>query len=111
MVWSQEITSSGLPLLAREREWTTGLTCLGKAAPEAGDGSPRYDPAGLNAFLGARRLLEEGAPVAEAERLARRLRWSSRGLFALADRTDAVVLEVTPKGVAARRPRAGVLAC
>jgi predicted choloylglycine hydrolase len=74
--------------------------CLGQnEILSAGDGSIRYNPLGTPIALAARLIMEECKDVDEAEKLIRKINWTTANLFLIADRREGRVFEVTPKNV------------
>jgi hypothetical protein len=85
--------------------------CIGQnEILRSGDDSPKYNPLGIPIFLGARRLMEECKDLNEAEELIREMRWTAATLFAMADRNEARIFEVTPKSVHVRKANSGFCA-
>ena len=68
----------------------------------ARDGASMFNPKGVPYTFCFRRILEECATVEEAEKLLRATPRTTILSLALCDRVGAVVLEMTPKSVAAR---------
>jgi isopenicillin-N N-acyltransferase like protein len=78
--------------------------CMGQnEILQSGDDSPKYNPLGTPIFLGARRLMEECKDLDEAEKLIREMNWTTATLFAMADRKEGRIFEVTPKSVHVRK--------
>src|SRR5712692_358610 len=75
------------------------------------DGSPTFDPTGTPLVCCFRRVLEEWATVAEAEKLIRSLRRTRSANLAVCDRKGAAVLEITPKNVIVRPGTDGICSC
>lgn len=75
------------------------------------DGSPLFDPEGVAYGLCFRRVLEECATVAEAEKLLRSVKRTTLLNLAVCDRATHAVLELTPRSVAVRRGTDGICAC
>jgi hypothetical protein len=75
------------------------------------DGSPAFDPLGVPLVCCFRRVLEECATVAEAEKLFRTLRRTRSANLAVCDRKNAVVFEITPKNVVVRPATEGICSC
>jgi isopenicillin-N N-acyltransferase like protein len=74
--------------------------CLGSnEILSAGDGSIRYNPLGTPLALAARRIMEECDDVESAEKLIRKINWTTANLFMIADHREGRVFEVTPKNV------------
>lgn len=88
-----------------------GLAVADLTVTDAGDGSTRLDVQGTPYTLALRRVLEECSTVAEAEKLLRSLKRTTRQNVALCDKKGGCVLEVTPKTVAVRQPVEGICAC
>jgi hypothetical protein len=88
-----------------------GLALADLTVIDSKDDSARLDVSGIPYTLALRRVLEECSTVEEAEKLVRSLRRTTRQNIALCDRKGGVVLEVTPKTVAVRRPEEGICAC
>ncbi len=70
---------------------------------KAGDDSAKYNPLGIPMALAARRLMEECKDLAEAEKLIREMTWTTATLFAMADRNEGRIFEITPKTVHVRK--------
>jgi predicted choloylglycine hydrolase len=77
----------------------------------ARDGAEMFNPKGMPYTFAFRRVLEQCDTVEEAEKLLREMPRSTIFSLALCDKKNAVVLEMTPKTVASRRPIKGILAC
>jgi predicted choloylglycine hydrolase len=75
------------------------------------DGSPIFNPKGMPYAFSFRRILEECTTIEEAEKLLRSTERTTILSLAVCDRQHCVVLEMTPKSVAARGPSDGILAC
>ncbi len=76
------------------------------------DGAPMFNPKGEPYTFCFRRILEECATTAEAEKLLRAAGRTTILSLAVCDRKGGVVLEMTPTSVAARRGgNDGILAC
>jgi isopenicillin-N N-acyltransferase like protein len=88
-----------------------GLVLSGNDVTETKDGSPRLDVTGTPLAVAGRRILEECATVAEAEKLCRGLKATTTGNLVLGDTKGGAVFEVTPKNVRVRRADAGVCCC
>ncbi len=70
---------------------------------KAGDDSAKYNPLGIPMALAARRLMEECKDLDEAEKLIREMNWTTATLFAMADRNEGRIFEITPKSVQVRK--------
>jgi isopenicillin-N N-acyltransferase like protein len=77
----------------------------------ARDGAPMFNPKGVPYTFSFRRILEECTTVEEAEKLLRATERTTILNLALCDRQKSVVLEMTPRSVAARHAIDGILAC
>jgi hypothetical protein len=88
-----------------------GLALADLTVTSAADGSPRLDLAGTPYTLALRRVLEECATVAEAEKLLRSLKRTTRQNIAVCDKKRAAVFEVTPRSLVVRPAVEGVCAC
>lgn len=77
----------------------------------AHDGAPIFNPKGMPYSFCFRQMLEECTTVEEAEKLLRATERTTIISLTLCDRHHGVVLEMTPKTVAARRDSGGILAC
>ncbi|MGD0900203.1 MAG: C45 family peptidase [Thermoguttaceae bacterium] len=84
------------------------LACLDSGP--AKDNSPPLDPRGAPMLLSFRRVLEECATIAEAEKLLRQTRHTTWFNLAVCDREQAVVFEITARHVAVRRSEDHLLA-
>ena len=88
-----------------------GLTLAVLEVYDARDGEPHFDPKGVPYALCNRRLLEECTTIAEAKKLLESMPRTTLLNLAVADRTGAAVLEVTPRHVALRPAERGVCTC
>jgi hypothetical protein len=88
-----------------------GLAVAQLEVNEAGDGSPRFDPAGTPLAFCFRRVLEECATVDEAEKLLGTIRRTSMCNMAICDRETMAVLEITTRSVVRRPAEQGYCAC
>lgn len=77
----------------------------------ANDDSVSFDPKGTPYALCYRRILEECATVAEAEKLIRSMKRTTRNCLAVCDRETSAVFELTPKSVVVRKSDDGLCAC
>ena len=78
--------------------------CIGQnEILKAGDDSPKYNPLGIPMALAAHRLMEECKDLDEAEKLIREMTWTTATLFAMADRNEGRIFEITPKTVHVRK--------
>jgi isopenicillin-N N-acyltransferase like protein len=75
------------------------------------DGAAMFNPKGVPYTFCFRRILEECTTRAEAEKLLRSVERTTILSLTVCDREGGVVLEMTPKSVAARHSIDGVLAC
>jgi isopenicillin-N N-acyltransferase like protein len=75
------------------------------------DGSPMFNPKGVPYTFCFRRMLEECTTVKEAETLLRSTERTTILNLSVCDPRDAAVFEMTPKTVAVRRGKDGMLAC
>lgn len=78
---------------------------------DAADDSPRFEPTGVPMMFTFRRILEECATVAEAEKLLRETQATTQANLAVCDRERGAVFEITPKQVARRDAEAGLVPC
>ncbi len=88
-----------------------GLAVAVLEAYAANDGSPKFDPKGTPYALCYRRILEECATVADAEKLLRSMKRTTRNNLAVCDRSGGVVFEITPKTVIVRPPEGDICTC
>jgi hypothetical protein len=88
-----------------------GLAMASNEIYSAGDGSPRFDPAGQPLFGSFRRLMEECATVAEAEKLIGSIKHTTALSVTVCDAKTGAVLELTPKQVGVRRAEKGLCFC
>jgi isopenicillin-N N-acyltransferase-like protein len=88
-----------------------GLTLAVLEVYSTCDGSPLFDPEGTPYALCFRRLLEECATVAEAEKLLRTMKRTTRINLAICDTQRSAVFEMTPKSVVVRNSVEGICAC
>lgn len=75
------------------------------------DGSPMFDPLGIPLALTYREILEECSTVAEAEKLLKERHHTTWMNLACCDEEQAVVFEITTKGVVTRPAMEGVATC
>lgn len=75
------------------------------------DGSPKFDIEGIPYAMSFRRVLEECATVAEAEKLLRSMKRTTYINLAVADKTGGAVFEITPKRVEVRKSQHGICPC
>jgi len=75
------------------------------------DGAAMFNAKGVPYTFCFRRILEECATIAEAEKMLRASERTTILNLAICDPQGARVLEMTPKTVVARRPIDGILAC
>ncbi|HEV3260199.1 MAG TPA: C45 family peptidase [Gemmataceae bacterium] len=75
------------------------------------DGSPRLDFKGTPYTFCFRRLLEECATVAEAEKLLRSMKRTTMNNLAVCDKQGGAVFEITSKNVVVRRSEEAICAC
>jgi len=87
-----------------------GLTLAVLECYTANDDSKRFEP-GTPYGLCCRRILEECATVAEAEKLLRSMQRTTRINLAICDPKTAAVFEITPKTVAVRGAQDGCCCC
>ena len=76
----------------------------------ANDGSKSFDPEGTPYAMCYRRILEECTTVAEAEKLMRSMKRTTRNSLAVCDRDGGAVFEITPKTVIVRKSDDGLCA-
>jgi hypothetical protein len=74
----------------------------------ANDGSKSFDPEGTPYAMCYRRILEECSTVAEAEKLLRSMKRTTRNSLAVCDRETAAVFEITPKSLVVRKSDEGL---
>jgi hypothetical protein len=89
----------------------TGLCVATLDVYDSADESPHYEPKGVPMMLTFRRILEECATVAEAEKLLHQTQATTQANLAVCDRERGAVFEITPKQVAHRDAEAGLLPC
>jgi isopenicillin-N N-acyltransferase-like protein len=77
----------------------------------ANDDSKPFDATGTPYALCYRRILEECTTVAEAEKLIRSMKRTTRNSLAVCDRETSAVFELTPKSVVVRKSEDGLCAC
>lgn len=70
-----------------------------------------FDPKGVPYAMCYRRVLEECATVAEAEKLLRSLHRTTTTNLAICDKHGGAVFEITPKSIFVRQPEDGVCPC
>jgi hypothetical protein len=88
-----------------------GLALADLTVNDARDDSAKLDVTGVPYTLALRRVLEECSTVAEAEKLVRSLKRTTRQNVAVCDPKGGAVFEVTPKTVAVRHAVEGICAC
>lgn len=88
-----------------------GLCMASNEIRKAADGSPSFNPKGVPMVSCFRRLLEECASVAEAEKLMRSVKPTTMGSLTLCDKKEGAVFEVTTQTVAVRRAVKGLFCC
>ncbi|MBI1917158.1 MAG: hypothetical protein HYS12_20830 [Planctomycetes bacterium] len=88
-----------------------GVALASNEITSAGDGSPRFDPAGVPMASYFRRVMEECGSVAEVDKLLRSVQRTTMGSLTVCDKKEGVVFEVTTKTVAVRRAEKGVCVC
>ncbi len=77
----------------------------------ARDGAAIYNPKGVPYTFCFRRILEECSTVEEAEKLLRSMERTTILSLAVCDTRTSAVFEMTPKTVAVRHGRDGIMAC
>jgi hypothetical protein len=87
-----------------------GLALTWNMVTESKDGG-KFDPFGVPRLLLLRRMLEECATVAEAEKLLRSARRTGLAALTVCDKQGGAVFEVTSKTVKVRRSTEGLCAC
>jgi predicted choloylglycine hydrolase len=75
------------------------------------DGSVKFDPKGVPYTLGYRRILEECTTIAEAEKLLRSIKRTTRNNLAVCDKKGVAIIEITPRNVIVRRGEDGFCPC
>jgi hypothetical protein len=75
------------------------------------DGGSLFNPKGEPYTFCFRRILEECSTVAEAEKLLRAAKRTTLVSLSVCDPKNDVVFEITPKSVAVRHSKDGILAC
>lgn len=75
------------------------------------DGAPMFNPRGTPYLYAFRRILEECATVAEAEKLLKSVPRTTLFNLAVCDRQRGAVLEATPKSVVLRESKDGICVC
>jgi isopenicillin-N N-acyltransferase like protein len=75
------------------------------------DGGALFNPKGEPYTFCFRRILEECSTVAEAEKLLRAAKRTTLVSLSVCDPKDDAVFEITPKNVAVRHSKDGILAC
>jgi len=88
-----------------------GLALAVLESYSANDNSLRFDAEGTPYGLCFRRLLEECTTVAEAEKLLRTMKRTTRINLAICDTKTSAVFEITPKTIAVRQGEEGICAC
>jgi hypothetical protein len=88
-----------------------GLALAANEATSAGDGSAKFNAKGTPLEVGMRRLMEECAVVAEAEKLLRPLPLTTMVLFTLCDKKAGAVFEITTKQLKVRRAEENLCCC
>ena len=88
-----------------------GLALATNGIYATADGSPAFDPQGMPIFVQCRRLMEEAASVADAEKFVRgHLPATMLGLT-VCDRSSGAVFELTNRTCMVRRPEEGICSC
>src|SRR2546430_223735 len=72
-----------------------GVALATNEITSAGDGSPRFDPAGVPMVSHYRRVMEECGSVAEVDKLLRSVKRTTMGSLTICDKKEGVVFEVT----------------
>lgn len=75
------------------------------------DDSPAFDPQGTPYAMCFRKILEECTTVAEAEKLLRGMKRTTRNNLAVCDTKGGAIFEITPKNLVLRRPLEGFCPC
>jgi isopenicillin-N N-acyltransferase like protein len=88
-----------------------GLALATNDVYSSSDGSAMFNHAGTPLALTFRRILEECATVAEAEKLLRDAKRTTWMNLAVCDRESAAIFEITPDNVAVRKPEDNLLPC
>jgi len=88
-----------------------GLALAANEIFSSKDGSPRFDPKGTPITLCSRRILEECASVAEAEKLLRTMKRATMVSLTVCDTKGGAVFEVTPRSLVVRPSVDGICAC
>jgi predicted choloylglycine hydrolase len=88
-----------------------GLALAANEVASAADGSSKYDVKGTSLEVGMRRVLEECADVAGAEKLLRPLTPTTMILLTLCDRKSGAVFEMTTKQLRVRRAEENLCCC
>jgi hypothetical protein len=88
-----------------------GLCLAMNEVTSANDGSPKFNPKGTPLLLCFRRVLEECATVAEAEKLLAAQPRTTMANLTVCDKKGGLVLEVTAKNLVTRRPVEGICSC
>jgi hypothetical protein len=88
-----------------------GLALGANDVTETKDGSPAFNPLGMPLTVGGRRLMEECATIADAEKLVKGQKATTTGSIMLCDRKNGAVFEVTAKNILIRRAEDGLCAC
>jgi isopenicillin-N N-acyltransferase like protein len=95
---------------------TTGMNAAGLCygvndVRTSADNASRFDSEGVPTWPRLRRLMETCKTVADGEKLVRADKAVTLGNLLLCDKQGALVLEVTPKSVIARKPEKGLCSC
>jgi predicted choloylglycine hydrolase len=88
-----------------------GLCMATNEIYSAGDGSTRFEPDGQPMFGTFRRLMEECATVADAEKLVSSIKHTTMSSLTVCDAKSGAVFELTPKNVGVRRADKGLCFC
>jgi predicted choloylglycine hydrolase len=88
-----------------------GLALAVHEVLDAGDGSKKYDPNGTPYAMNYRRILEECSTVAEAEKLLRTMKRTTRNNLAICDKNGGAIFEITPLNIVVRRAEGGLCPC
>ncbi len=88
-----------------------GLSVATHDVYQSKDGARKFDPKGTPLSFCYRRILEECATVAEAEKLMRTMKPTTLSNLAVCDTKQSAVFELTPMTVAVRQAENDILRC
>jgi isopenicillin-N N-acyltransferase like protein len=88
-----------------------GLALANNSIYASADGSSAFDPRGMPIFVQCRRLMEEAATVADAEKFVRAHLPATMYSMTVCDASTGAVFELTNRTCLVRRPQDGICSC